>query len=154
MTIYKATGLYIGLSIAVSLLLLGIVALAALSGSLSLIEYSLIFVTAGPLFATILLSKYYFESGAPTPTWPQILTLTAISLPILVGLSIVIFNFAGYIMGSLAFADSLPGLSLSDVDYFKPQMRPLMNTTIGLLIGTLFIFPKQVEARGKKAGNT
>ena len=152
MTISKATILYIGLSIGISLLLLAIVAVASFMGNLSIIEYSLIFATAGPLFASIALAKFYFESAAPKPTWPQILTLTAISLPILLGLSIIISNAAGWIMIMIQFKEVTPtdGFPLSAL--LEPHFRPLANTLMTMLIGTLFIFPKQVELRRKKAG--
>ena len=152
MNVTNTTFQYIGLSLGISLLLIAVVAICAYIGNLSLIEYSLIFVTAGPLFASIALAKFYFDSKAPQPTWPQLFTMLAISFPILLGCAFVVYSTASYIMISILIESTIEDSAITMGQFFVVQARPLMNATFAILLGVLFIFPKQVEVRRKKAG--
>lgn len=149
MNIVKTTTQYIGLSMAISVVLIGVVALMSYLGIAALVEYSLIFVTAGPLLAAMALSAPYAKSDASQPTWKELGILTAISFPILIGASILIITLSTYIMINLMFKDTLApefsGLGFAWI----VSGRSLFNASMGLLLGILLIFPKQVALRRK-----
>lgn len=152
MNITKTTVQYIGLSVAVSGLLIGIVAVASYFKITSLVEFAMILVTGGPLFAAIALAKIYFDSEAPKPTWKELIIMTAISFPILIGISIFVSSIAATVMVNLLLKDVMPAEVMANGSFWFVSGRAITNAAFGILVGTLFIFPKQLALRIKKSG--